>query len=123
MTVEISRENFEEVSSRPGIVLIDCWASWCRGCGDFARSFSQAAQRHPAHLFGTLDTESQKELRDDLGIRNIPSLLLYRDGVLLFNQPGNFDEAALDSIVSQAESLDMELVRAELAAEQSGSAD
>lgn len=115
MTIEIKRDNFDEVVSRKGIVLVDCWASWCRNCDDFADAFRRSAFKHPDQVFGTLDTEDQKDLRNELGIEHIPSLLLYRDGVLLFKQPGSYDEATLDSIIAQAKSLDMNRVRAEMA--------
>jgi thioredoxin 1 len=114
-TIELNSDNADEVTARDGIVLVDCWASWCRNCDGFAEAYRRAAERHPDHVFATLDTQEQKELRDSLGIRHIPSLLVYRDGVLLFKQAGSFDEATLDDIVAQARSLDMDLVRAELA--------
>jgi thioredoxin 1 len=118
VTVNVSNDNFGAVTSREGLVLVDCWASWCRNCDEFAEHYRRAAAKHPKHLFAKLDTQEQKELRSALGIQHIPSLLLYRDGLLLFNQPGSYDEAALDDIIAQAESLDMDRVRAEMASEE-----
>jgi thioredoxin 1 len=115
MTVEINSENYEEITSATGIVLVDCWASWCHNCKEFAESYRRTAARHPDHVFATLDTQEQKELRSALGIEHIPCLMVYRDGVLLLKQPGSFEEAGLDDIIAQAESLDMDTVRAELA--------
>lgn len=113
--LELNSANAGEVTSRDGIVLVDCWAPWCRNCDDFAEAYRAAASRHPAHLFASLDTQDQKDLRSALEIQHIPSLMVFRDGVLLFKQPGSFDEAMLDDIIAQAESVDMEEVRAELA--------
>ena len=79
------------------------------------------ASRHPQHVFGKLNTQTERELVDSLGVEHIPSLLLYRDGILLFQQPGSFDQKALEDIVSQAESLDMNQVRAEIAGGQAAS--
>jgi thioredoxin 1 len=116
MTREMTQANFAEIISSDGIVLVDCWAPWCRNCDQFAEEYRKAANKHPAATFATLDTQEQKELRDQLGIQQIPSLIVFREGVLLFKQPGSFPQAELENIVAQAESLDMDEVRAELAA-------
>lgn len=118
MTVEINVDNFDETTSTSGIVVIDCWAPRCRNCDGFGEAFRRVAARNPDPVFGTLNVQEQKDLRDALGIRHVPSLLLYRDGILLFNQPGSYDDATLDSIIAQAEGLDMDRVRAELASAQ-----
>jgi thioredoxin 1 len=122
MTVELNSQNYETVTSSEGIVLVDCWAPWCRNCDEFAEAFRRAAAKHPAHQFATLNTQEQRELRSVLSIKHVPSLMVYRDGVLLFQQPGNYDEAMLDKIVAQAEGLDMALLRAELASQKDDSA-
>jgi thioredoxin 1 len=114
--IELSSERFQETVKGSGIVLIDCWASWCKACEEFAPVFEVVAGKHPDHTFAKLDTEAESELVETLGISHIPTLLLYRDGVLLFKQPGYFPEAGLDDIVTQAENLDMEQVRADIAA-------
>jgi thioredoxin 1 len=119
--LELSHENYEATVSQEGIVLVDCWAAWCGACGVFAPIFGRAARRHSQHVFAKLDTEGHETLVKELGIEHIPSLLLYRDGILLFKNPGSVDEAGLDDIVRQAESLDMSEVRAHLAAEQGDS--
>ena len=118
MSIQINPQNFDQVVSGGKIALIDCWAPWCRNCDDFARSFERVAAKHPDHTFATLNTQEQPEMRAKIGIEHIPSLLLFRDGILLFSQPGNFDEATLESIVAQAESIDMDEVRAHIAREQ-----
>ena len=122
MTVEMNTDNFYPVTSSKGVVLVDCWAPWCRNCDEFAEAYRRAAAQHPGHLFATLNTEEQKDLLPALGIQHIPSLLVYRDGLLLFNQPGSYDEATLDDIIAQAESLDMNLVLSEIASQTSDSA-
>jgi thioredoxin 1 len=113
---KVDEKNFETTVLKPGIVLIDCWAEWCGGCKEFDPIFDRIADLHPDHTFARLDTQAEEKLVEDLGIKHIPSLLLFRDGILLYKQPGNFDENALEDIVSQAESLDMDLVRAEITA-------
>ena len=122
MTVEINTDNFDAVISSKGLVLVDCWAPWCRNCDEFAEAYRRAAAKHPGHLFATLNTQELRELLPTLGIQHIPSLLVYRDGLLLFNQPGSYDEATLDGIIAQAESVDMDLVRSEIASQTSDSA-
>lgn len=117
MITDLTRVDFEQAVARPGIVLVDCRAAWCGSCEGFADVYRRVAARNPRHRFAQIDTDAQKELREALGITRIPSLLLYRDGVLLFRQAGQFDEETLQGIIAQAESLDMEKVRAELAAE------
>jgi thioredoxin 1 len=115
MITELSNSNFERVARQPGIVIVDCWAAWCGTCKQFEKVITRVAEKHLQHTFTKLDTETHKDLRSALGISHIPSLLLYRDGTLLFNEPGNFDEDTLDGIIRQAEALDMEMVRAEMA--------
>jgi thioredoxin 1 len=121
--VELNQENFREVTSQDGIVLVDCWAEWCRNCDEFAEAYGRVASRYPSHTFASLDTQKEKDLRGALGIQHIPSLMLFRDGLLLFNQPGNFDEATIGDVISQAESLDMDAVRAEIEASERESGD
>ena len=115
-TIELTADNFAQVTSLSGIVLVDCWAPWCRNCDDFAKSYRRAAEGHPSQTFATLNTQDQKDVRTSLGIQHVPSLLVYRDGILLLQQPGSYDEAALSDIIDQAAALDMEIVRKELGA-------
>ncbi len=115
MITELTGKNFEKVVRQPGIVAVDCWAAWCGTCRQFEKVYRRVAEKRSQHTFTTLDTEANKDLRSALGISHVPSLLLYRDGVLLFNEPGNFNEDALNGIIDQAAALDMEIVRAEMA--------
>jgi thioredoxin 1 len=114
MITELTQVNFDKVVQQSGIVLVDCWAAWCGTCKQFEKVYERVADKHSQHTFAKLNTETNRELRSALGISHIPSLLLYRDGVLLFNEPGNYDEEVLDGLIGQAEALDMELVRAEM---------
>jgi thioredoxin 1 len=116
--IELNKDNFEATVSSGGIVLVDCWAAWCKACRDFQPVFERAASRHQAHTFGKLNTLAEDEIVASLGIEQIPSLVLFRDGLMLFNQPGYFDDGGLDDIVAQAESLDMEQVRSAIEADQ-----
>jgi thioredoxin 1 len=115
MITELTNKNFEQAVQLPGIVVVDCWAAWCGTCKQFEKVYRRVAEKRSQHTFTKLDTETHKDLRSALGISHIPSLLLYRDGILLFNEPGNFDEQILNGIIDQAEALDMEIVRAETA--------
>jgi len=124
--LELDKKRFEAEILRDGILLVDCWAGWCGACKDFAPVFERVAQRFSRHRFGKLNTQQEQEITGDLGVEHIPTLLLFRDGLLLFKQPGYYDEEKLSDIVRQAESLDMKEVRAQIEAElknQLGSSD
>lgn len=114
-TIEITTENFESTIDKPGIVLLDWWASWCAPCLAFGPVFEAAAAKHQDVVFGKVDTQAQTPLAAAFEIRSIPTLMVFRDGVLLFAQPGMLPVAALESLVADARALDMDLVRAEIA--------
>ena len=117
--VELNDQNYQSILTRNGIVLVDCWASSCGACKVLDPIFSMVAERHPQHTFAKLDTLADDDLASTLGIVNVPTLMLYRDGILLFKQAGNFDEARLEDIIAQAEGLDMDMVRADIESERS----
>jgi thioredoxin 1 len=114
-TVEVTGDNFKQLVERDGIVLLDWWAAWCGPCRMFAPTFEKAAAAHPDLVFGKVDTEAQQELAASFQIRSIPTLMILRDQVLLFSQPGALPEAALEDVIRQVRALDMEKVRAEIA--------
>ncbi len=116
-TVEISGQNFKDVVERDGIVLIDWWAPWCGPCRSFGPTYEKVAQKHPDITFGKVNTEDQPDLAGAFEIRSIPTLMILRDKVLLFSQPGALPEAALEDLIRQVRALDMEKVRADIAAQ------
>ena len=113
-TVELTRENFDEVVSRGGSVLIDFWAAWCGPCRMFAPVFEKAAAQHEDIVFGKVDTEAQPALAGAFQISSIPTLMVIRDKVVLYAQPGALPAPALEEIISKTREIDMDDVRRQL---------
>jgi thioredoxin 1 len=109
--VELTSDNFDEVVSGPDMVLVDFWAAWCGPCRWFAPVFERAAQRHGDIVFGKVDTEAQPELAATFGIMSIPTLMVIRDRVVLYAQPGALPEPMLEELIAKARAVDMEDVR------------
>ncbi|GHH71551.1 putative thioredoxin-2 [Streptomyces sulfonofaciens] len=114
-TVELTKENFDQTVTDNDFVLIDFWASWCGPCKQFGPVYEKAAEANPDLVFGKIDTEAQPELAQAFGIQSIPTLMIVRDQVAVFAQPGALPEAALDDVIGQARNLDMDEVRQSIA--------
>jgi thioredoxin len=114
-TVHLNLDSFEEAVNKPGILLLDFWAEWCGPCKMFAPVFEAASERHQDVVFAKVDTEAEQDLAAAVGISAIPTIMVFRDGVLLFRESGALPAQALDSIVEQAKKLDMEEVKKKVA--------
>ncbi|MEZ0091409.1 thioredoxin 1 [Streptacidiphilus sp. EB129] len=119
-TLELTKDNFNEVVENNGFVLVDFWASWCGPCRMFAPVYEKAAEENPDLVFAKVDTEAQQELAGAFEIRSIPTLMIIRDRTVVFSQPGALPAPALEDLIKQARALDMDEVRKE--AEQAGQA-
>ena len=123
-TVEITKDNFEEIVTKNSIVILDFWAAWCGPCKAFAPAFEAASEKYPDVVFGKINTEEQQELAGHFQIRSIPNVMLFREQIVLFSQPGAMPAEGIDSVIEQAKALDMNKVRAEIAeAEAQGAGD
>ncbi|MFI5932741.1 thioredoxin [Actinoplanes sp. NPDC051494] len=114
-TVALTAENFDDVTGKDGIVLVDFWASWCGPCVRFAPTYERSSEKHTEITFGKVDTEAEQELAAKFGISSIPTIMAVRDGVLVFSQPGALPESALESLIEQVEKLDMDEVKQKIA--------
>jgi thioredoxin 1 len=121
-TIALTHDTFEDTVTKSGITLVDWWASWCGPCRMFAPVFETASEKHPDVTFGKIDTEDQQELSAAAGITSIPTLMAFRDGILVFRQPGALPAAALEQVIQAVRDLDMDEVRAEVARQQADGA-
>lgn len=117
-TEALTADNFQKTVEDGGIVLVDLWADWCGPCKQFGPVYEQASDKHPDITFGKVDTEAERELSSALGITSIPTVMAFRDGVLLHAQAGALPPAALEDLITQVKDLDMDEVRKKVAEQQ-----
>jgi thioredoxin 1 len=115
-TTNITSSQFEETVLGDGIVLVDFWAEWCGPCKSFAPVYETVSERYPDITFAKVDTEQEQQISGQLGIRSIPTIMAFRDGIQIFSQPGAMGERDLTELVTQIEKLDMDEIRKEIEA-------
>jgi thioredoxin 1 len=116
--VELTKENFEKVVTSNPTVVVDYWAPWCGPCRGFAPVFEKVAEAHPDVVFAKVNTDEEQEIAAHFQIRSIPTLMVFRDQIIVFSQPGALPQGAFEQVVAKAKGLDMEEVRKQIASQE-----
>jgi thioredoxin 1 len=115
---ELTQENFEQIVTGSPTVIVDYWAPWCGPCRGFAPTFERVSEKHPDIVFAKVNTEVEQEIAAHFQIRSIPTLMIFRDNIIIFSQPGALPEGALEQVIGKAKALDMDDVRKQIAEQQ-----
>lgn len=119
-TIDVTEDTFQDTITKDGIVFVDAWADWCGPCKQFAPTYEKASEKHTDVTFAKLDTEANQQLAAALEIQAIPTLMAFRDGIMLFQQAGAMPPAAFDDVIEQVKALDMDDVRRQIAEQNAG---
>ena len=120
--LDLTDDNFEQTVTENGFVIVDFWAEWCGPCKSFAPTYSKVAEDHPDIVFAKVNTEEQQQVAAHFQIRSIPTLMIFRDQIIIFSQAGALPEGSFRELIQKASELDMDEVRKQIEAEQAGNA-